>query len=69
MPGAVTDDDGTVVDWTRTVIERDGLRASNGPTDEGQFRRPADDRAIELLHTVSCDDMTIDEDGIRQPQL
>jgi hypothetical protein len=38
----ITDDDGTVVDWTRTVIERDGLRASNGPTDEGQFRRPAE---------------------------
>lgn len=65
----ITDDDGTVVDWTRTVIERDGLRASNGSTDEGRFRRPGDDAAIELLHTVSCDDMTIDEDGIQQPQL
>jgi hypothetical protein len=65
----ITDDDGTVVDWSRTVIERDGLQASNGPTDEGRFRRPADDDAIELLHTVSCGDMTIDEDGIQQPQL
>jgi hypothetical protein len=65
----VTDDNGTEVDWTRTVIERDGLAASNGPTDEGRFERPADDDAIELLHTVSCDDVTITSDGIRQPEL
>jgi hypothetical protein len=65
----VTDDNGTEVDWTRTVIERDGLAASNGPTDEGRFERPADDGAIELLHTVSCDDVTITSDGIRQPEL
>jgi hypothetical protein len=65
----ITDDNGTEVDWTRTVIERDGLAASNGPTDEGRFERPADDAAIDLLHTVSCDDMTITGDGIRQPEL
>jgi hypothetical protein len=65
----VTDDNGTEVDWTRTVIERDGLSASNGPTDEGRFERPGDDAAIELLHTVSCDDVTIASDGIRQPEL
>jgi hypothetical protein len=65
----VTDDDGTVVDWTRTVIERDGLAASNGQTDEGRFERPGDAAAIELLHTVSCDDVTITADGIRQPEL
>jgi hypothetical protein len=65
----VTDDNSTVVDWTRTVIERDGLTARNGPTDEGQFRRPGDDAAIELLHTVSCGDLTIARDGIRQPEL
>jgi hypothetical protein len=65
----VTDDNGTEVDWTRTVIERDGLAASNGLTDDGRFERPADDAAIELLHTVSCDDVTITNDGIRQPEL
>jgi hypothetical protein len=64
----ITDDNGTRVDWTRTVIERDGLAARNGPTDEGRFERPGDDAAIELLHTVSCDDVTIDRDGIRQPE-
>jgi hypothetical protein len=65
----VVDDDGTVVDWTRTVIERDELIASNGATDEGRFERPADDGAIELLHTVSCGDVTMTSDGIQQPQL
>jgi hypothetical protein len=58
-----------VVDWTRTVIERDGLTARNGQTDEGRFERPSDDAAIDLLHTVSCDDVTINRDGIRQPEL
>jgi hypothetical protein len=65
----VVDDDGTVVDWTRTVIDRDGLAASNGQTDEGRFERPADDAAIDLLHTVSCGEVTITEDGIQQPQM
>lgn len=65
----VVDDDGTVVDWTRTVIERDELIASNGVTDEGRFERPADEGAIELLHTVSCGDVTIASDGIQQPPL
>ncbi|HEY8526474.1 MAG TPA: hypothetical protein VIL48_15985 [Acidimicrobiales bacterium] len=65
----VVDDDGTTVEWTRTVIERDGLQARNGPTDEGRFERPADDAAIELLHTVSCGDVTITDDGIQQPPL
>jgi hypothetical protein len=64
----ITDDNGTQVDWTRTVIERDGLAARNGATDEGRFERPDDDAAIELLHTVSCEDVTIDRDGIRQPE-
>lgn len=64
----VTTDDGTTVEWSRTVIELDGLEASHGPTDTGTFRRPGDDRAIDLLHTVSCGDLTITENGIRQPE-
>ena len=64
----VTEDDGTTVTWTRTVIERDGVAASNGATDEGTFTHGEDDAAIELLHTVSCGGLTIDADGIRQPQ-
>jgi hypothetical protein len=64
----VTEDDGTTVSWTRTVIERDGLSASNGRTDDGTFAHGADDEAIDLLHTISCGDRTIADDGIQQPQ-
>lgn len=64
----VTGSSDTTVDWSRTIIERDGLQASNGATDTGTYQRPADDAQIELLYTVSCGDLTIDDDGIRQPQ-
>jgi hypothetical protein len=65
----VLDDDGTTVSWSRTVIERDGLEAANGATDEGTFTHGDDDAAIDLLHDISCGDLTIDADGIRQPPL
>ena len=64
----ITGNDDTTVDWSRTIIERDGLHASNGATDTGTYQRPADDPQIELLSTVSCGDLTIDADGLRQPQ-
>jgi hypothetical protein len=57
-------DDGHTVHWTRTVIELDGTHASNGPTDSGDFSRPDQDHAIDLLHTISCGGRTIDTDGI-----
>lgn len=60
--------DDTTVDWSRTIIERDGLQAANGATDTGTYRIGEDDAAIELLHTVSCGDLEIDSDGIRQPE-
>jgi hypothetical protein len=64
----ITDDDGATVEWSRTVVEREGLTASNGETETGELHQPEDADAIELLHTVSCGDMTIDEDGITQPE-
>lgn len=65
----VADDDGRVVEWTRTVVERDGLAARHGETDRGRYERPGDAEAIALLYSVTCGDMTIDEDGIREPLL
>lgn len=60
--------DATTVEWSQTIIERDGLQASNGATVTGTYRIGEDDAAIELLHTVSCGDLEIDKDGIRQPE-
>jgi hypothetical protein len=65
----VTSDDGTTVAWSRTVIELDGLSASNGATDRGTFTHGPDGAAIELLHGVSCGDLTMAADGIQQPEL
>lgn len=65
----ITDDDGTDVKWSRTVIELDGLRATHGETVTGSFHQPDDAGAIELLHTVTCGELTIDQDGVRQPEI
>jgi hypothetical protein len=56
------------VGWTSTVITRDGLTADEGATTEGTYRRPTDDAAIELLHQVTCNDLTMAENGIPQPE-
>lgn len=58
-----TDDDGTV-HWTRTVIKLHGTEARNGDTTSGVFHSPADDAEIELLHGVSCGNLTMADDGI-----
>ena len=65
---AVGDDGRGAVEWTRTIVERDGLVASNGATDEGTYQSPADDADIELLRSVTCGDLTLDADGIPQPE-
>ena len=64
----ITSSDDTTVEWSRTIIEREGLVASNSATDTGTYRRPADDARIAALSTVTCGDLTIDRDGIRQPE-
>lgn len=60
----ITDDVGTTVGWTRTVIELDGTRARNGEVTKGAFTRPRDDAEIELLRDITCGDRTIVEDGL-----
>jgi len=61
-------DDGTTVKWTRTEILLDGLTAKNGKTQSGTFTHPSDDGAINLLHTLSCGQKTIEADGITVPE-
>jgi hypothetical protein len=58
---------GDTVPWSRTIVELDGTHARNGATTTGTFTRGRDDAAIDLLHTVSCGDLTIERDGIAQP--
>jgi hypothetical protein len=65
---AVDDDGRGTVTWTRTVIERDGLTADEGPTTEGTYRHPADDADIALLRSVTCGGLTLTDDGIPQPE-
>jgi hypothetical protein len=60
--------DGDTVPWSRTIVELDGLGASNGASDSGSYTEPGDDAAVELLHTVSCGDATITADGIHEPE-
>jgi hypothetical protein len=57
-------DDGTTVSWKRTIIELDGLSATIGASDTGTFTRPDDNDQIDLLHTITCHDLTIADDGI-----
>jgi hypothetical protein len=65
----ITEDDGTDIKWSRTVVELDGLQATHGETVTGSFQQPDDAGAIELLHTVTCGELSIDQDGIRQPEI
>jgi hypothetical protein len=63
----VVSDEGTVVEWSRTVVDLDGTQARNGRVETGTFTRPDDDRAIELLHQVTCGELTMTDDGIHAP--
>lgn len=60
----VSEDDGTTVVWVRTVIELDGFAATTGRSDSGTFTRPDDAESIDLLHTVSCHDITLVEGAV-----
>jgi hypothetical protein len=62
-----TTSDDAGVTWTRTVVELDGLNARNGATDQGTFRRPEDQASIDLLHRITCGDLTIDNDALVLP--
>jgi hypothetical protein len=56
--------EGNVTHWTRTVIDVEGTVAHNGVRQSGTFTEPQDHHAIELLHTISCGDRTISDDGL-----
>ena len=56
------------VGWTSTVITRDALIADEGEVTEGTYKSPQDDPKIALLHQVTCNDLTMTEDSIPQPE-
>jgi hypothetical protein len=65
----VTSDRGDTVEWSRTIVELQGATARNGATSSGTFTRPADDHTIDLLHQVTCGQLTMAADGLTAPQL
>jgi len=60
--GTLTDGDSVTV--TRTVVELDGSRATNGESDTVELTLPADENALEAATTVTCGDLAISTDGI-----
>ncbi|QLL08226.1 hypothetical protein [Mycobacterium vicinigordonae] len=59
-------DDG--VQWTvrRTEINLDGTRATTGRSDTLTAASPQDPE-VTSAHTISCGNLTIDQDGVQQP--
>ena len=64
LVGLHAKENGDTVNWSRTIVDLDGTRARNGATSTGTFTRPGDDQKIELLHQVTCGEMTIGKDGL-----
>lgn len=55
------------VEWSRTAISLDGRSATAGHTDEGSFKTPEHDDAIERLSEITCGDLTMVDDGVQTP--
>jgi hypothetical protein len=56
---------GTVVTWTRTVIDLDDGFAASGPVTHGTFVTGRDDAKIRLLSNITCGKLTIERDGVQ----
>lgn len=56
--------DNSIVNWSRTVIELDGLRAHNGSVSHGTYHLPADQAKVDLLDDITCGDLTIHGKGV-----
>jgi hypothetical protein len=52
----------------RTIIELDGARGSNGVSDEITAHSPHDDAEIESARSVSCGELTLDRNGVHEPE-
>lgn len=56
--------DSNSVQWTSTVVDVTGTKATNGAVVDGIYTSPADDSQIKLLHEVTCGAATIGTDGL-----
>jgi hypothetical protein len=52
----------------RTIIRLDSDHASSGASDELTARSPQDDAEIESARSVTCGDLTLDGDGVHEPE-
>jgi hypothetical protein len=64
LDAKVDPDDDSVVRWSSTEVVLDGTRARNGTRRTGTYHRPADDAKVELLHDVTCGELTVDDDSV-----
>lgn len=62
----VTDQSATKVVWQSTVIELDGLKATNGIKRTGSYTLPSEKAKAELLHEVTCGKRTMKTDGVTE---
>ena len=60
----ITSQTDAAVDWTSTVVNVNGLTATNGVVTSGTYDTTADAGAIQALSSTSCGTQTIQTDGI-----
>lgn len=63
LVGLSTQQTGSQVDWTRTIVTLEGGGAKNGAVDRGTYTSPDDDAAIALLDQVTCGQVTFPSAG------
>jgi hypothetical protein len=54
------------VSWTSTVINLDGLSATNGAKASGTYALPAEQAKADLLDQITCGDRTMAADGVTE---
>jgi hypothetical protein len=62
-----TDRTATQVSWTSTVINLNGLEATNGAQQSGTYALPAENAKADLLDQITCGDLTMAANGVTEP--
>ncbi len=64
LAGLDAKENGDTVDWSRTIVDLNGTQARDGATSTGTFTRPGDNQKIDLLHQVTCGELTMSGNGL-----